>query len=1036
MTESIVDYGGVEGDTSQSAVDANIEAIIKASNAASDDTVYLPAGTWYIGPSDPNSGYVLHPGVDAASNLGFVGEGPDESVLKWSPDAVDENADQYYRIAYESSSYGTITWEDFTYDVNWEAYISDNPNADVKPIGVYFEDGGSPTWEMYNVRIINIWRQAFWFFLTDTVNLTVDKCTFRNIGIGRTNRDAANGEKSLSHCFTGVEAGAGGSCAITNSEFVNIAGNVINTNESDTGSYLFENLWIEGVGDAFIKDDGVNDLTFRKIHYRGNTAELEDSLNSAAIDFDFHGRQFLKQLDGSGSPEYTLHNVDARNFVRRAINLRAGGGWTVSGGTDGPVRFQHLNTEGGDRPYAIDEVGLSGAGFDFSDFGQISVHDGDYVFRADDSTGTIDTLRYGDMGEGIGDLGDISIATIDQGASPFQPTVPSQDDVGVTSSNSSPTVSWVAPADEATVSGTITLQADAGDPEDSIDSLNVAYRVDGDTWTSGTYDSTSGYFETSWDSTTVSDGEHVIEVRVTDSAGNTATATIGVVSTNYLYAEWTPRWASAFEDWQVTAGSEFEGGYALTFGDDKPERTRYAISYDPVGEVADVELLDRFRVPEFNPNDSLGFHARAHLRSYTENGEQNGYWVEISNRDGAFRLGKYTDGGGDILATFGTPVEGTFYYRRFRADGTNLKIKVWPAVESEPAGWDVEVSDSDHASGWTGLGSYDPQLVETDMISVATGGDSAPFVDSNAAPTASWVRPAADDAVSGSVTVQIDASDAKDDDDSLEVTYTIDGGSSRSTRYNSTSGYYEDTWDTTTVSEGSHILEARATDSTGDTSTASIDLTTDNSTPPTVDDLLVSEIETRNPDAEFNVEWQVSDADGDLATLDVRLIRDADGSTQDSVSVGVSGDLTTGMARLVAAGADGSADDYTVELSVSDNNANTTTGTTSIRETNEVHVPSIDSYVVTEAGSSNPAIEITARWSASDADADLTTSLVEVIDSNGVVVESTTTSINGDTASGTNRFELEDTSDQSFDVSITVSDDMNQSVRRTLSVTE
>jgi uncharacterized protein len=88
-------------------------------------------------------------------------------------------------------------------------------------------------------------------------------------------------------------------------------------------------------------------------------------------------------------------------------------------------------------------------------------------------------------------------------------------------------------------------------------------------------------------------------------------------------------------------------------------------------------------------------------------------------------------------------------------------------------------------------------------------------------PSASIVQPAAGSTVSGSVTVQVDASDAEDDTGSLQVEVAINGGSWQTAVFNSSSGYYEWTWDTTATADGSATVDARATDSANNTTQAS-----------------------------------------------------------------------------------------------------------------------------------------------------------------------------------------------------------------------
>lgn len=93
-----------------------------------------------------------------------------------------------------------------------------------------------------------------------------------------------------------------------------------------------------------------------------------------------------------------------------------------------------------------------------------------------------------------------------------------------------PTVAIISPTDGATVSGTVTITASA------IDDWNVSrfdFLVDGST-IAIVFPSPSKSLERSadWDTTWWSDGPHTVTVRVTDSAGQTASASVSVVVAN------------------------------------------------------------------------------------------------------------------------------------------------------------------------------------------------------------------------------------------------------------------------------------------------------------------------------------------------------------------------------------------------------------------------------------------------------------------------------------------------------------------------
>jgi len=355
-------------------------------------------------------------------------------------------------------------------------------------------------------------------------------------------------------------------------------------------------------------------------------------------------------------------------------------------------------------------------------------------------------------------------------------------------------------------------------------------------------------------------------------------------------------------------------------------------------------------------------------------------------------------------------------------DSTSVLSTIPPESDTDGEGYAYFVGTSmatPHVAGAaalvkaeTGL-SDNQQIIDrlkstAEDIGLASNEGGAGLLDAEAAlgsvdsaPGVSWVTPADGDTVSGTVTVQISASDSEDSDDSLDVTYTVDGGSSRSTTYNSTSGYYEDSWDTTTVGDGDHTLQASATDSAGNTSTSSITVTTDNTeSAPAVDSLSASEVETSDSDAEFDAAWDVSDADGDLSSVDLTLVQDSDGTTEDTASISVSGSSASGTTRLVAAGDEGSGNSYTVEATVTDSAGNTGTGSSSVSETENTNAApsaSIDAL----SDKSNPRWDrYDVDWSASDADGNLDTVVVEMLDSSGATLDSATNSVSGSSASG------------------------------------
>jgi subtilisin len=208
-------------------------------------------------------------------------------------------------------------------------------------------------------------------------------------------------------------------------------------------------------------------------------------------------------------------------------------------------------------------------------------------------------------------------------------------------------------------------------------------------------------------------------------------------------------------------------------------------------------------------------------------------------------------------------------------------------------------------------------------VEAALGGSDG----SNSSPSCSLVDPSDGDTVSGTVTVQTDASDSEDDDTTLDVDVSIDGGAWQSATYNSTSGYYEYDWDTTAVGDGDHTVQARATDSDSATTESSqITVTVDNTAgdnAPSIDQFALTD--DSNPAwTRYYVDWSVSDGDGDLADVTSELL-DASGSVVASESNAVGGSSASGTDYLETKS---SASE--IRLTVTDAAGNATSSTKSI----------------------------------------------------------------------------------------------------------
>lgn len=148
------------------------------------------------------------------------------------------------------------------------------------------------------------------------------------------------------------------------------------------------------------------------------------------------------------------------------------------------------------------------------------------------------------------------------------------------------------------------------------------------------------------------------------------------------------------------------------------------------------------------------------------------------------------------------------------------------------ADWVCSTLDSfgDVGQFWMGIAVDPDGLPWVSYFDATNGGlKIAALKATDSPPTVSIVSPAVGSTVSGTVTVEVDAMDSEDAAGTLTVDVAIDGGTWQPTTYNATSGSYELSWDTTAVADGSHTIDARATDSAANTGTApQVKVTVDN----------------------------------------------------------------------------------------------------------------------------------------------------------------------------------------------------------------
>lgn len=152
---------------------------------------------------------------------------------------------------------------------------------------------------------------------------------------------------------------------------------------------------------------------------------------------------------------------------------------------------------------------------------------------------------------------------------------------------------------------------------------------------------------------------------------------------------------------------------------------RKAVKLDSFGDQSDCEIL----VKVSHLEDLDGTASRVILRGSGSAGTESGYIAQI-REDGAnsqYEISKFVNGTFTEIAhvdkDWGVK---TLYWVRFQAIGSNIRMKLWVDQTAEPDNWGIEITDSDLTSGWVGIGTSKPNVVEFDWFSTSLGSNTAP----------------------------------------------------------------------------------------------------------------------------------------------------------------------------------------------------------------------------------------------------------------------------------------------------------------------
>jgi hypothetical protein len=400
--------------------------------------------------------------------------------------------------------------------------------------------------------------------------------------------------------------------------------------------------------------------------------------------------------------------------------------------------------------------------------------------------------------------------------------------------STAPTVSLTAPANGATLSGTVTVSANAAD---NIGVAGVQFKLDGANL--GAEDTASPY-SASWNTLSASNGSHTLTAVARDAAGNTTTSSsVTVTVTNDTAAPTVSVTSPA-------GGSSVADTVLVT-----------ASASDDIGVVGVQFKLDGANLGaevtaapyQVSWNTTLGANGSHTVTAVARDAAGNSTTsaavsVTVNNVDGVAPTVSITApaGGSTVLGAVTVTANAADNIAvvgvQFKLDGVNLGAEDTAAPYS--VAWNTLAGTN---------GSHTLTAVARDGAgNTATAADVTVTVNNDlTAPTVSVGAPADGAAVSGSA-VTVTAS-ASDNVGVVGVQFLLDGAALGA---EVTAAPYTMAWNTLPVSNGAHTLSARARDAAGNTTTsATVSVTVSNvvSSSPIVDvqKSKLQETKTKNP---------------------------------------------------------------------------------------------------------------------------------------------------------------------------------------------
>ncbi|WP_353300535.1 Ig-like domain-containing protein [Thermus thermophilus] len=375
-----------------------------------------------------------------------------------------------------------------------------------------------------------------------------------------------------------------------------------------------------------------------------------------------------------------------------------------------------------------------------------------------------------------------------------------------------PTVVWKAPADGAVVSGTVTLEVEA------TDNVGVA-KVEFFAGSTKLGEATSAPFTFNWNTTAYPDGPVTLKARAVDAAGNAAEATLTVTVANQDKTPPTVVWKAPADGAVVSGTVTLEVEATDNVGVAKVE---FFAGSTKLGEATSAPFTFNWNTTAY-PDGPVTLKARA--VDAAGNAAEATLTVTVANQDKTppTVVWKAPADGAVVSGTVTLEVEAT--------DNVGV-AKVEFFAGSTKLG---EATSAPFTFNWNTTAYPDgPVTLKARAVDAAGNAAEATLTvtvanQDKTPPTVVWKAPADGAVVSGTVTLEVEATD------NVGVA-KVEFFAGSTKLGEATSAPFTFNWNTTAYPDGPVTLKARAVDAAGNAAEATLTVTVANQdkTPPTV----------------------------------------------------------------------------------------------------------------------------------------------------------------------------------------------------------